>query len=287
MDADSFNYEQAFERNTGWLTESEQQKLRASCVAIAGLGGAGGYQAQALVRLGVGQFKIADADTFELTNFNRQLGATVETLGRSKVEVVREMILAINPGAQVESYPQGINGQNIDTFLQSADLVIDAIDFFEQDSKLLLFRKSYEKHLVALTCCPLGFGASLIVFSPDGMKYEDYFGFREGMDEKEIRLTSTFGLSPSPLCLKYMDPKAFSLASKRAASVCPALMLVGAITATEAVKILLGKYRVHYCPTVYQIDLLTQQVSRKYFQWGMKSPWLRLKRWLLQQLTKV
>ena len=283
MKVQEFNYAEAFERNLGWLTSEEQKRLQKSWVAIAGMGGAGGAQAQALARLGVGGFKIADGDHFELSNFNRQTGATTETLGEPKVKVLRKMILCINPEAQVETFSADISKENIDSFLKSVDLVIDGIDFFEQEAKFLLFKKSYELGLPTLTSCPLGFGASLIIFSPQGMRAEDYFDLREGMSEKEQRLALAFGLSPSPLCLKYMDRKALDLEERRAASVFPGLLLVGALAAAEAVKILTGKGRVYSCPHVYQIDLLTQRAQRKYYPWGMKSPWLRFKRWLVLQ----
>ena len=283
MKVQEFHYAQAFDRNLGWLTPEEQKRLQNSRVAIAGMGGAGGVEAQALARLGVGGFKIADQDTFELSNFNRQTGATTETLGESKVKVLRKMILSINPEAQVETFQARISKENIDSFLQSVDLVIDGIDFFEHEAKFLLFQKSFESGLPAITSCPLGFGASLITFSPHGMRARDYFDLREGMNEMEQRLALAFGLSPSALCLEYMNPKALNLEEGRASSVFPGLLLVGALTAAEAVKILTGKERVYPCPHIYQIDLLTQQVRRNYYSWGMGSPWLRLKRRLLFQ----
>ena len=276
-----FVYTEAFERNLGWLTEEEQERLRNSCVAVAGLGGAGGYQVDALVRLGVGAFKIADPDAFEVSNVNRQIGATMKTLGQPKVEIIRDMILSINPKARVETFSAGVTAENMDEFLESADLVIDGIDYFEHEAKLLLFQKSREKGITAVTSCPLGFGASVIVFSPESMRYEDYFDLQEGMSDQEKRLAISFGLSPSPLCLKYMNRKALDFDARRAASVVSGLMLVGALTATEAVKILTGKDRVSYSPHVYQIDLLTHRVAGKHYRWGMKSPWLRLKRWLI------
>lgn len=281
MKSQDFSYEQAFERNLGWLTAREQEHLRNSCVAIAGLGGAGGFQAQVLARLGVGRFRIADLDTFELTNINRQIGASVETIGHSKVPVIRDMILAINPEAEVETFQEGITTATIDHFLESANLALDGIDFFAQNTKLLLFKKCYEKKLPVITSCPLGFGASVMIFSSAGMKYEDYFDFKPGMNEKEMRIASTIGLSPSPLCLSYMDKKALDLKGQRASSVVPGLMLVAAFSGTEAVKILTGKEKVYYSPHVFQIDLLTRRVSRKYYPFGMKSPLQRFKKWLL------
>src|SRR5207248_4307002 len=80
----SWSYEQAFARHSGLLTDAEQSKLRNSRVAIVGLGGVGGIHLATLARLGIGAFHIADPDTFELANFNRQYGANTQTLGRSK-----------------------------------------------------------------------------------------------------------------------------------------------------------------------------------------------------------
>ena len=80
----NFNYEEAFSRNIGWLTEDEQQLLRGKRIAIAGLGGVGGSHLLTLSRLGVGAFNIADLDTFELANMNRQAGASMATLGAGK-----------------------------------------------------------------------------------------------------------------------------------------------------------------------------------------------------------
>lgn len=237
-------------------------------------------------RLGVGRFKIADFDAFQLTNINRQIGASVETLGQAKVSVIRDLILAINPEAQVEIFEEGISTHTIDRFLGSVDLALDGIDFFAQKTKLLYFKTCYEKKIVALTSCPLGFGASLLIFSPDGMKYEDYFDLQEDMSETEMRMNCTVGLAPSALCLPYIDKKALDLKGERASSVAPGLMLVAAISGTEAVKILTGKRQALFCPHILQIDLLTQRVKRKYYPLGMKSPFQRFKRWLyFKQLT--
>lgn len=274
----TFHYETAFARNLGWITPQEQQVLRSSCVAIAGLGGAGGFQIQALARLGVGAFKIADADSFEMTNMNRQLGAMMETLGRSKADVLRDMILSINPEASVTVFKEPIRQDNVSSFLEHAAMAVDGIDFFEQKAKLIFFRACREAGIPATTCCPLGFGASVLTFAPGGMPYEEYFDLRDSMDEEAMRLAVAFGLSPKYFCLQYMNPEAFQPEKRLAGSVSAGLMLVGCITATEAVKILTGKYPYLKCPSIFQVDLLTHQVARKTFRFGMKSPWMRLKK---------
>ena len=282
----SFNYEQAFDRNLGWLSSEEQAILKRSSVAIAGVGGVGGYQAEVLARLGVGHFKLADPDTFELTNFNRQSGAVVETIGQAKVEVIQKRLLGINPDARIEIFQEGLTPSNCDRFLDGVHLAVDGIDFFEVERKFFLFEKGYGKKIPVLTSCPLGFGASIIIFSPFGMKYSSYFDLQPGMNEAAKRMALTYGLSPSPLCLGYMSGKTVDPEAKRASSVAPGLMLVGALTGTEGVKILTGKSKIFSCPHVYQIDLMTRQVRKRYYPLGMASPWQRLRRAIFKRFLK-
>jgi tRNA A37 threonylcarbamoyladenosine dehydratase len=127
----NFSYDEAFSRNLGWFTEREQRSLRAKRVAIAGMGGVGGGYVLTLARLGVGSFHIADLDCFELVNFNRQAGATLDTIGRPKVEVLAERAHQINPELRVTCFGDGVTEENLDAFLMGVDVVIDAIDFFE------------------------------------------------------------------------------------------------------------------------------------------------------------
>ena len=89
-----FSYAAAFTRNIGWVTEWEQDLLRGKRVAIAGLGGVGGSHLLTLTRMGIGAFSLADFDTFDYANFNRQVGATIASVGRRKLDVMSEMAFA-------------------------------------------------------------------------------------------------------------------------------------------------------------------------------------------------
>src|SRR5437588_4318201 len=103
-----FCYEEAFSRNLGWLTEWEQQALRYKRIAIAGMGGVGGFHLLTLVRFGIGAFNIADGDTFDLVNFNRQAGATLGSIGRSKVAVMADSARQINPEVRINGFHGGL-----------------------------------------------------------------------------------------------------------------------------------------------------------------------------------
>ncbi|MDR2514656.1 MAG: tRNA threonylcarbamoyladenosine dehydratase [Christensenellaceae bacterium] len=118
-----------FSRTTLLLGKERMQKLYQSRVAVFGIGGVGGYCAEALARSGVGRLSLFDDDRICLTNINRQIIASRSTIGRYKVEVMRERILDINPGAGVEARKMFYTRENADFVNLSAyDYVVDAVD---------------------------------------------------------------------------------------------------------------------------------------------------------------
>ena len=123
-------YSEIYSRNIGIINESEQEKLHQSTIAIAGVGGVGGLLAERLIRMGVGRLKITDPGTFEKSNFNRQFGASMTSLGHNKAEEVFHQIKGINPQATIDFNTIGITSEAeaID-FVSDCDLVIDEMDF--------------------------------------------------------------------------------------------------------------------------------------------------------------
>ena len=104
-------------------------KLQSSRVAIFGIGGVGGYVAEALARSGVGYFDLIDNDTVALTNLNRQIIATHATLGQPKVQVMAERIHAINPEAIVNVHQCFFLPENAHEFdFAQYDYIVDAVD---------------------------------------------------------------------------------------------------------------------------------------------------------------
>ena len=111
-----WSYESAFSRNLGLISREQQAKLRSTRIAIAGLGGVGGIHLVTLARLGIGRFTIADPDAFEVANFNRQLGASLETVGRGKAEVMAELARAINPEVELTVLPERVTRRTSTVF---------------------------------------------------------------------------------------------------------------------------------------------------------------------------
>lgn len=118
-----------FSRTQLLLGEDSMEKLKNSRVAVFGVGGVGGYVCEALVRSGIGSFDLIDNDEVCLSNINRQIIATTKTVGRSKVEVMKERMLEVNPDVNVIIHQCFFLPENADEFpFSEYDYVIDAVD---------------------------------------------------------------------------------------------------------------------------------------------------------------
>ncbi len=274
----SFDYPTAFSRNIGWVTRQEQDTLREKRVAIAGLGGVGGYHLLALVRLGVGKFNVADSDAFGLENFNRQVGATIATIGRPKIDVLVEMVKEINPESQVKEFPMGVTRENLPEFLDDVDLYVDGLDFFAFDARRATFAACASYGVPAVTAAPLGMGTALLNFLPGKMTFEEYFKL-EGLPEHEQALRFLLGLSPAVLQRAYLvDRSGIDFRAHRGPSTVMACQLCAGVAATEAVKILLRRGPVLTAPWGMQFDAYRGKLIRTWRPWGNRNPlqWLAL-----------
>ncbi len=128
-----------FDRTERLLGEEMMAKLASVRVIIFGVGGVGSWCAEGLIRSGIGHLTMVDMDTVNVTNVNRQLMATTKTVGRVKVDVLRERLLEINPEADIEAVHQIYTAETEGQFdLDSYDYVIDAIDSLKDKAHLML-----------------------------------------------------------------------------------------------------------------------------------------------------
>ncbi|MDD3352496.1 ThiF family adenylyltransferase [Zoogloea sp.] len=271
-----FDYDAAFARNIGWVTEAEQAALRGKRVAIAGVGGVGGVHLLTLARLGVGKFHIADMDTFDLVNFNRQAGAMMSTLGRPKAEVLREMALDINPELDIQVFGAGVDAGNLADFLNGVDLYVDGLDFFAFQARKDTFRACHARGIPAVTAAPLGMGTAVLSFLPGRMSFEEYFCL-EGCDEDEMAVRFLLGLSPAMLQRGYVvDPSRVDFKARRGPSTIAACQLCAGVTAVESLKILLGRGEVLCAPRGFQFDAYRNRYTQTWRPWGNRNPIQRL-----------
>ncbi len=159
------------------LGENSTENLSGKRVILFGLGGVGSYTAEALARAGIGSITLVDSDTVSVTNINRQLCALHSTVGKPKVEVVKERILDINPGCRVTALQKFYLPENADEFnLSEYDYIADAIDTVS--AKIDLAVKSQALGIPLIAC--MGTGNKL--------------------DPSLFRISDIFKTSGCPLC---------------------------------------------------------------------------------------
>lgn len=271
-----FSFAQAFSRTVGWVTPAELATLRSKRVAIAGLGGVGGSHLLTLTRLGIGRFAIADFDTFELANFNRQAGATMSSVGHPKIQVLARAATDINPELELTLFADGVDVQQTEAFLRDCDLYVDGLDFFAFGVRRAMFAACRRMGIPAVTVAPLGMGAALVNFLPDGMGFDDYFGW-DGCDETDMALRFVVGLAPAMLHRGYLvDASAVDLAARRGPSTPMACELCAGVAATEALKILLRRGKTFAAPWAVQFDAYSNRLARTWRPGGFRNPLQRL-----------
>ena len=99
----------------------------------------GGLHLLTLTRLGIGRFHLAEFDRYDLANFNRQVGATLSTLGLPKLEVMTGRARDVNPELELNVFAKGVDAANVDAFLDGVDVFVDGLDFFAFDTRELVF----------------------------------------------------------------------------------------------------------------------------------------------------
>lgn len=280
-----FDYGTAFSRNIGWLTEAEQNKLRASRIAIAGLGGVGGSHLLTLSRLGIGKFSIADFDRFELQNFNRQAGAVMSSVGQQKSEVLTRMARDVNPELDVRVFAGGVTPDNLDAFLDGVDAYVDSIDFFAVDARRRLFQACYEKNIPAFTAAPLGMGVAFLYFQPGAMSFEEYFRM-EGCSKEEQLVRFMAGLSPAALHSGYLRvPSSIDFKKEKGPSTAMACEMCAGVMGVEVLKVLLERSGVACAPRGFQFDAYKGKLVKTWRPFGNANPLQRLLMMLIRKMT--
>lgn len=183
-------------RNLGWLGDTKEEALarqtvlRDAVIGIAGCGGIGGGMVDRLARLGVLHLRIADPDTFEYSNINRQLGAAVATVGKNKAEIVAATVHSMTPDVAIDVFTNGITDETADDFLAGCDFVLDEIEPYEFKARYALhraFRRS-ERCRFMMTAHVYGNRTFLWKWTRDSMPLEELLGVPE---EAEINPRTT------------------------------------------------------------------------------------------------
>jgi molybdopterin/thiamine biosynthesis adenylyltransferase len=262
-------YKKIFSRNIGILTESEQDKLRDSTIAIAGAGGVGGLLAERLVRLGVGHLKIIDPEAFEESNLNRQFSSSMLNLGKNKAEAVFMQIKDINPEANIYYNKSSIKTENdAHLLVQDCDLVIDEMDFGLFKESILLQRAARQRGVYYIFTSAIGFGALIAIFDPEGCTLEEYNKLPRDIDLNDVDQLTVPLDRICPVIPSYftgdimqeqemVDVMQEILSGKRPGpTISIGVGLASILAANEAVNIILRRRDIATAPKYTYIDLL-------------------------------
>ena len=247
--ATAFHYDEFVSRNLGFVSASEQERLRAARVFVCGAGGMGGAALQSLIRAGVGHFAVADPDRFELSNLNRQVFASLETVGRRKVEVVADAARGVNPEIAIETC--GAEWlDRIDDLLTRYPIVINAMD--DLRAGLQLYRKARDHGATVIDAytSPL---PSVTVVRPRAPRPEERLGFPtvgKPLDvisatelarclERELEYVLVHSSAADHIDLEFA--REFLAGRRRRPSFAPMVITTGNLMCFEAVKLILGR----------------------------------------------
>lgn len=244
-----FSYDEMVTRNAGFVTPAEQRTLRDGRVFVCGIGGMGGAALQSLVRAGVGNFSLADMDVFETSNMNRQLFATLDTVGRPKVAATCAAIARVNPHAVLTTHgPDWV--EKLDDILPAHRVVINGMD--DLAAGIALYRKARQHGATVIDAytSPL---PSVTVVRPGDPRPEERLGYPTlGIDWRAITPALSNACKAAEALYVIVHSSSAShidhaLAAGLIAgthtrpSFAPMVIETGTLMAFEAVKLLLGR----------------------------------------------
>ncbi|MEC9283318.1 MAG: ThiF family adenylyltransferase [Bdellovibrionota bacterium] len=283
---EKFDYKKAFSRNLGYLRPEEQELISKFCIAIPGMGGVGGHNFHALLRLGFCKFKIADLDEFGVENFNRQFGSSMSAVGREKVEVLREIALDINPEAKIEIFSEGITKENIESFLDGVDIVVDGLDLYASELRTPLYQRAYERNCYVVSAGPFGMGTSVMAFHPGKMSFTDYFDLdKPGLTKEAQIVRFLVGMSPYMLHRKYIAfPEAVDLVNGRLPSLHSGVYSASAALSSTVLKLALNRGKVLFAPHGIQTDFYLNKQKKFWRPWGNRN---YIQRFIIKRVMKM
>lgn len=239
-------YGKMINRNIGILTQSQQENLQNTSVALFGLGGLGGVIGEILTRSGIGTLKIVDYDKFEPTNSNRQIFAFDETYGKMKTDVTESFLKKINPDIKIEKFNEVSSG-NINQILNNASIAVLAID--STKPCVIISRAARKNGLPLVEGWAIPFG-NVRVFTKDTPTLEECYQLptigkdADAISDEEYKKLKIYMLSALKKINgveKFYPPLAVERIMKgEIPSFAPVVWLTAVLMALETLKILLN-----------------------------------------------
>jgi molybdopterin/thiamine biosynthesis adenylyltransferase len=269
------NTREFFERNLGIFFEDEQAILESKKAMIVGVGGIGGTCTIILARTGIKNFLLIDGGKYDPPDMNRQIGCFIDTLGMYKVDVIRDQILKINPGAQVQTINRRLSLEELEKLMDDYDIVIAEADDLAYSTHALMMAQ--KKGKLSITAMPVGLTGYVMMFAPNkekpispaelfgipgGMSYEELSEFldkRENKCGREWYVTD--GKWRVDYFMKWMDGEA------AIAQLCANVWLMSSFMCTEIIKYFTGVGEPVLAPKIWQMIPSKNKIKAVKFRW--------------------
>ncbi|MEM1517378.1 MAG: ThiF family adenylyltransferase [Thermofilum sp.] len=267
------SYMELFERNLGVLTEKDQERVREARVMIIGVGGMGGALAILLARTGFTRFLIVDPEAYEASNMNRQICCFIDTLGKPKVEVLKQEILRINPEAEVSVLQKALSLEEVKQLIAEwkPDVVAAEADDVAYSAKVI--RIATQMGIYAITGMPSGLMGYVMAFPPFTKHTpEGLFGLPENLSYKELhdtvetwenRCGRRWYIHKGKWRVPYWDEWRYG--KRPVTQLAPMVWFTACVTAIEILKYIVGKWKLITAPHVWLLDPADGKIKvRKY-----------------------
>jgi len=234
-------YWEIIDRQKEILNKKEQMKLKNSIVTVIGCGGIGGAVIEMMTRMGVCHLKIVDKDKFDISNINRQLMSSMDSIGLPKTDVTKDMITSINPFVKVETFNTELNQENVNEIIAGSSVVVDALD--NLTARIITSRCALKLRIPFIHGAIHGTMGQITTFTHETPSYEETFKL------------SSYG--------KDLDKDVLKEVKKLTKAVPPVIgpipNIVGCIQAFEIVKILTDRGHIINAPEVLIFDLMKKK----------------------------
>ena len=184
MERDQEYFEKT-KRNHTWIGGKEgQNTIKNLTIGVAGLGGMGSHIAELLVRAGVRKLKIADFDTVDTSNINRQIIANENTVGQKKINATTDRLKSLSSNIELYPFPEGLTSKNAKDFVSNCDCIVDEIDVYPLMSHIYLHREANKLNIPLYSSYVVGTGTRFYKFQGTDYTLEDFLGPNQSLWEK-------------------------------------------------------------------------------------------------------